>query len=98
MVGPSKAAKKIRRDNMNSTKFKIIGISNGIAYLRTINDSFKAFADDAKYIGNVGETVEVLEKDYTPEGNLAAYQEMSDRYNADDKEGDGNRACLDGQN
>ena len=83
---------------MNKTKFKIIGVSNNIAYLQRLGGGFRAFADDANYIGNVGEVVEVLEKDYTPEGDLSGYQAMSDRYNADDKEGAGNKSCLDGQN
>jgi hypothetical protein len=64
----------------NSTKFKIVGINNSIAKLEKVGGGFCAYADDAQYIGSVGETVEVLEKDYTPEGDLGAYQTLSDRY------------------
>jgi len=34
-------------------------------------------------LGKVGDVVEVLEKDYTPEGDLAGYQAMNDRYDAE---------------
>lgn len=82
----------------NSTKFTVIGVSNGIAYLRKVGGGFTAFADGAEYIGVAGDVVEVAEKDYTPHGDASAYQAMSDRYNANDREGDGNKSCLDGQN
>lgn len=78
--------------------FKIIGTSNGIAYLKSSNGSFKAFADGVEYIGVTGDRVELLEKDYVPEGDLAEFQKMSDAYNAADSELAGNTACLDGQN
>jgi len=64
----------------NSTTFVIIGISNNIAKLRKLGGGWLAMAEGAKYIGKVGETVEVLEKDYTPAGDLAAYQALSDLY------------------
>jgi hypothetical protein len=63
----------------NSTKFKVIGISKNIAKLQRV-DGFLALAEDAIYIGAVGATVEVLEKDYVPEGDLGAYQMLSDKY------------------
>jgi len=68
---------------MNKTKFKIIGISNNIAKLQRLGGGFMALADDANYIGNVGDIVEVLEKDYTPEGDLSGYQAMHDRYDGE---------------
>ncbi len=64
----------------NATKFRVIGISNNIAMLERLGGGFQAFADDATYIGKIGDVVEIREKDYTPEGDLAAFQEMSDRY------------------
>jgi hypothetical protein len=70
----------------NSTKFKVVGISNNIAKLQRVGGGFTALADDANYIGKVGDIVEVLEKDYTPEGDLSGYQAMSDRYDASSKD------------
>ena len=67
----------------NSTTFKIVGISNNIAKLQKIGGGFMALAEDAQYIGKVGEVVEVLEKDYTPEGDLSGYQALSDLYDAE---------------
>jgi hypothetical protein len=67
----------------NSTQFKIVGISNNIAKLQRVGGGFYAFAEDAQDIGAVGEVVEVLEKDYTPEGDLSGYQAMADRYDAE---------------
>lgn len=67
----------------NSTKFKIVGISNNIAKLRVIGGGAFALAEDAKYIGKVGEVVEVLEKNYTSECDLAGYQALADLYDAE---------------
>jgi len=67
----------------NSTKFNVIGISNNIAKLQRVGGGFLALADGAEDIGKVGDVVEVLEKDYTPEGNLSGYQAMSDLYDAE---------------
>lgn len=67
----------------NSTKFNVIGISNNIAKLQRVGGGFLALADGAEYIGKVGEVVEVLEKDYTAEGDLAGYQALSDLYDAE---------------
>ena len=73
-----------RKNKMkNSTKFNVIGISNNIAKLQRVGGGFLALADGAEYIGKVGDVVEVLEKDYTPEGDLSGYQAMSDRYDAE---------------
>ena len=66
----------------NSTKFTVVGISNNIAKLQKLG-GWMALADGAEYIGKVGDVVEVLEKDYTPEGDLSGYQAMSDRYDAE---------------
>ena len=66
----------------NSTKFNVIGISNNIAKLQRVGGGFLALADGSEYIGKVGHVVEVLEKDYTPEGDLSGYQAMSDIYDA----------------
>ena len=60
--------------------FTVIGISNNIAKLQRVGGGFLALADGAEFIGKVGDVVEVLEKDYTPEGDLSGYQAMSDRY------------------
>lgn len=65
---------------MNTTKFKVIGISNGIAQLERVGGGFLALAEGAKYIGSVGDVVDVPEKDYVPEGNLSAYQALWDAY------------------
>jgi len=67
----------------NTTKFNVIGISNNIAKLQRPGGGWMAFADGAEYIGKVGDVVELLEKDYTPEGDLAGYQKMSDLYDAE---------------
>ena len=67
----------------NSTKFNVIGISNNIAKLQRVGGGFYALAEGAEYIGKVGDVVEVLEKDYTPEGDLAGYQALSDKYDAE---------------
>jgi len=67
----------------NSTKFTVVGISNNIAKLQKLGGGWMALADGAEYIGKVGDVVEVLEKDYTPEGDLSGYQKMSDLYDAE---------------
>ena len=67
----------------NSTKFNVIGISNNIAKLQRLGGGFLALSDGAEYIRKVGDVVEVLEKDYTPEGDLSGYQAMSDLYDAE---------------
>jgi hypothetical protein len=67
----------------NSTKFKIIGVNNNIAKLQRVGGGFMALAEDAQYIGKVGELVEVLEKDYKPEGDLSGYQALNDKYDAE---------------
>ena len=67
----------------NSTKFTVVGISNNIAKLQKLGGGWMALAAGAEYIGKVDDVVEVLEKDYTPEGDLSGYQSMSDRYDAE---------------
>lgn len=54
----------------NSTAFKIIGISNGIAYLQKLGGGFKAFAE-SQYLGQIGSTVEVP-SDYVVDPTLDA--------------------------
>ena len=67
----------------NSEKFKVIGIRNNIARLQRVGCAYFAMADGAEYIGHVGDVVELLEKDFTPEGDLSGYQRMCDMYDAE---------------
>ena len=75
--------KPLKENMKNSTKFTVVGISNNIAKLQKLGGGWMALADGAEYIGKVGDVVEVLEKDYTPEGDLSGYQKMSDLYDAE---------------
>ena len=68
----------------SSTKFNVIGIRGRLAKLQRVGGGFLAIADLAEYIGKVGDIVDVLEKDYTPEGDLSGYQAMSDLYDEGD--------------
>jgi hypothetical protein len=62
------------------TKFTITGIKNDIALLRLIGGQNTALAYGAKYMGSVGDTLELLDNDYVSEGDLSGYQSMWDEY------------------
>jgi len=64
---------------MNTTKFKIVGIRNGIASLEKVGGGFSAYAD-SEWLGDVGSVVELEDKDYIPEGDLSAYSAMGFKY------------------
>lgn len=70
----------------NTIKYIISGISNDIAELRRPGDStISAYAYGAKYIGAVGDEIELLDKDAICEGQLAEYQQAMSDYNAEVK-------------
>jgi len=65
--------------NIEKFTFKIVGIENNIACLRSIKGHL-AMAEDANHIGKVGDIVELSEKDCVFEGQLVEYQRMWDKY------------------
>ena len=65
----------------NTETCKIIGMKNGIACL-ILKNGQEAWTENAEHIGEIGDTVEVLEKDIVYAGDLAEDQKMWDKCHA----------------
>jgi hypothetical protein len=64
----------------NTGKYKIVGIENNIACLRSIKGHL-VMAENANHIGKINDVVELSEKDCVCEGQPVEYQGIWDKYN-----------------